>query len=126
MGFVFMNPNPKQNLVGDCVIRAISVVTNRSWDDVFIDLMVQSFIMKDIPSSNPVWGAYLHNLGYQRKVIPNTCPDCYTVRDFTNDYPKGKYILGTGTHVIAVMDGNHYDTWNSEGEIPVYYWKLEV
>jgi len=125
MGFILTNPNPKNNLTGDCVIRAISLVDEQTWDDTFIELMVKSFEMKDIPSANNVWGSYLHDIGYRRNIIPNTCPDCYRVKDFIEDYPTGTYILATGTHVIAVKDGNYYDTWDSGDEVPIYYWKKE-
>ena len=125
MSFILANPNPKNNLVGDCVIRAISLVDEQTWDDTFIELMVKSFEMKDIPSANNVWGSYLHDIGYRRNIIPNTCPDCYRVKDFIEDYPYGTYILATGTHVIAVKDGNYYDTWDSGDEVPIYYWKKE-
>lgn len=125
MSFVAMNPNPKQNLTGDCVIRAIAIAENKLWDDVFIELMVESYELKDIPSANHVWGSYLHSLGYRRHIIPNTCPDCYTVIDFTKEYPEGTYILATGTHVIAVKSGNYMDTWDSGQEIPIFYWKKE-
>lgn len=126
MGYVFSNPNPEKNLVGDCVIRAISIVMGREWEDVYIDVVLQGFMMKDMPSSNAVWGSYLHRMGYRRTVIPNTCPDCYTVKDFCEDNPQGTFILATGTHVIAVKDGNYFDTWDSGNEIPIYYWKKEA
>lgn len=123
MSFVMTNPNPARNYTGDCVIRAISIAEGREWDDVFVDLMLKSFEMKDIPSSNRVWSSYLHDIGYSRYIIPDTCPDCYTVEDFTIDYPSGTFILATGTHVVAVISGNAYDTWNSLGEVPIYYFK---
>lgn len=126
MGYIFSNPNPEKNLVGDCVIRAISIVMGREWEDVYIDVVLQGFMMKDMPSSNYVWGSYLHRMGYRRTVIPNTCPDCYTVKDFCEDNPQGTFILATGTHVIAVKDGNYFDTWDSGNEIPIYYWKKEA
>ena len=125
MAFIYRNPNPRNKLVGDCVIRAISIVSNQDWDDVFLDLMLTCYMLKDIPSSNQAWSAYLHEKGYRRYVIPDTCPDCYTIEDFTKDHPEGKYIVHTGTHVVAVIDGDYYDTWHSGEEIPVYYWKEE-
>jgi hypothetical protein len=68
------------------------------------------------------WGAVLRKNGFHRVVIPNTCPDCYTVRDFCMDHPKGVYVLKTSGHVVTVIDGQAWDTWDSTGEIPMYYW----
>ena len=107
------------------MIRAIGTVIDKEWDDTFLELMSKAFQMKEMPSQNNVWGAYLHDLGFKRYVIEDTCPDCYNVKDFANDHPKGRYVVGTGTHVIAVIDGNYYDTWDSGEEVPVYYWQKE-
>lgn len=119
------NPNPQRNNVGDCVIRSISKVLGYDWERTYAELAVQGFMMCDMPSSNAVWGAYLKNKGFTRRTIPNSCPDCYTVADFAEDNPYGKYIVATGSHVIAVVDGNYYDTWDSGSEIPVFYWRKE-
>lgn len=123
--FVEVNANPYKKSVGDCVIRAISVAENKEWDDIFLELMLKSYVMKDIPSSNEVWGSYLKDIGYSRYIIPNTCPDCYTIKDFAKDNPVGKYILATGTHVVAVIDGKYIDTWDSGNEVPIYYFEKE-
>ena len=120
--YIFSNPNPAKNLVGDCVIRAISILTNKNWESTYMDVVEQGGIMYDMPSSNEVWGAYLKKIGYIRELIPNTCPDCYTVKEFCLDHPRGKYLLATGSHVIAVINGNYYDTWDSGNVIPAYYW----
>ena len=58
--------------------------------------------------------------------MPNMCPPCYTVKDFCKDHPVGTYILATGSHVVTVVDGNYYDTWDSGTEVPIYYWKKEI
>jgi len=125
MAYVHKNPNPIRNLVGDCVIRGISILTNSSWEDTYLEIVVQGYFMYDMPSSNEVWSSYLKSRGYKKKIISNTCPDCYTVRNFCEDNPYGRFLLATGTHVIAVIDGNYYDTWDSGDEIPIYYFTKE-
>lgn len=125
MAFVFKNPNPKNNLVGDCVIRAISILTNKSWEDVYIEIVTYGYDMHDMPSSNAVWIAYLRSEGFKKYIISNSCPDCYTIRQFTEDNPHGKFLLATGSHVVTVIDGNYYDTWDSGDEIPIFYFTKE-
>ena len=121
--YQYKNVDPKGHYVGDCVIRAIAEALEEPWEKVYTELAVQGFIMADMPSSNHVWGAYLSSKGFERDIIPNTCPDCYTVKDFAHDNPKGVFILATGTHVIAVKDGDYIDTWDSGDEVPVYFWR---
>ena len=121
----FYNPNPDSLRVGDCVIRAICAVTGQEWDTTYTGAALQGYILKDMPSANHVWRAYLKSKGFRREIIPDTCPDCYTVADFANEHPKGKYVLGTGSHAVAVVDGTILDTWDSRGEVPIYYYYKE-
>lgn len=123
--FIEENRNPAGKRVGDCVIRAISLAMNKEWDDVYAGVMLKGFQLKDMPSANYVWGSYLQEKGFQRYAIPNRCPDCYSVKDFCRDNPEGTFILGTGTHVVTVRDGNYYDTWDSGDEVPIYIWRKE-
>lgn len=66
MNFVYYNANPNKTDVGDCTIRAISTVLNKSWDEVYIGLSVLGFEHKDMPSSNNIWHKYLEENGYNR------------------------------------------------------------
>ena len=81
--------------------------------------------MGDMPSANHVWGAYLRSRGFDRDMISNSCPDCYTVADFAAEHPHGIYILALSGHVVCVQNGDWIDTWDSGGEIPLYYWHKE-
>ncbi len=126
MSWIFYNPNPSKKLVGDCVIRAITKVTNSDWKSVYMGVALQGYEMDDMPSSNAVWGAYLYSQGFRRHIVPNTCPDCYTIKDFCYDNPMGMYLVATGSHVVAVENGNYYDSWDSGDEMPIYYWRKET
>jgi len=126
MAYVYKNPNPIKNLVGDCVVRGISILTNKSWEYVYIGIVNKGLEMFDMPSSNEVWSAYLRSLGYNKYIIPNTCPDCYTIKDFCSDNRRGRYLLATGNHVVAVINGDYFDTWDSGNEIPIYYFQKGV
>lgn len=120
--YKYYNPNPNGKSVGDCVIRGISKVLNQSWDDTFIDICMMGYAMKDMPSANQVWENYLLTKGFQRYLLSDLCPLCYTVKDFTGEFDSGVYLLATGSHVVAVEDGDYYDAWDSGNEVPVYYW----
>lgn len=120
--FISENANPINNRVGDCTVRAVSKVLDQDWEKTYADLSLQGFMLCDMPSANHVWGAYLKSKGFRRAVIPDECPDCYSVRDFCEDHPEGSYILSISGHVVAVVDGNYYDTWDSGDKIPIYYW----
>lgn len=121
--YVSYNSNPDKNRVGDCTVRAISSLLGKEWDEVYIGLAVMGFIMRDMPSSDAVWGAYLRRNGCERNVIPNDLPSDYTVREFCEDFPSGEYILAIPGHVVYAADGKYYDTWDSGSEIPLYYWR---
>lgn len=123
--FVFFNPNPDGKRVGDCAVRAISKALNQDWEATFIALSLQGLLMCDLPNANAVWGAYLRGKGFRRSMLPEDCPDCYTVAEFAEEHRDGTYILALSNHVVCVQDGNWFDVWDSGGEIPIYYWLKE-
>lgn len=122
--YKYYNPNPISNQrVGDCSIRAICKATGKDWETVFAGVMVYACALSDMPSSNHVWGAYLRRAGFRRYIVDDHGQDVYTVEDFCRDHPQGLYILCIEGHVVCAEDGCYYDTWDSGGEIPIYYWE---
>lgn len=120
--WVYYNPNPDGVRVGDCSIRAVSKAIGDSWERAFARIALQGFIMRDMPSSNAVWGAVLKQNGFERRALPSTCPDCYTAEDFCRDHPKGTFVLVFSGHVATVVDGTLFDSWDSSAEIPLYFY----
>ena len=79
--------------------------------------------MLDIPTANVVWGTVLRQNGFVRRSLPDMCPECYTVAEFTAEHTKGEFAACTGSHVVAVVDGNYYDTWDSGDETVTYFYE---
>lgn len=124
--YVYYNLNPDQNLVGDCVVRAIGLISKQDWESTYLRIVIQGLLMHNMPSSNVVWGAYLYNNGFRRYMVKDIYPNIYTIKRFCADNPHGAFLVCTDEHVVAVIDGNYYDT-NDSGEEPVlYYWRKEV
>lgn len=119
--YVYYNPNPRNKRVGDCVVRALCKLLNQDWHTVFMTLCLYGDDAGDMPSSNSVWSSYLKGLGFRQYLIPDTCPNCYTVKDFCMDHPNGLYLLATGSHVIAVENGDYYDISDTGYEVPTSY-----
>ena len=123
--YVPFNPNPINLRTDDCVVRAISKAMDKPWEEVYIDLCLKGLEMCDWGNANAVWDDYLKHNGFKREIVPDTCPDCYAVSDFCVDNPTGTYILGTGSHVVAVVDGSYYDSWDSGQQVPIYAYRKE-
>lgn len=121
--YVNYNANPLGKQVGDCVVRAISKATGQDWQTTYSGLSVQGYMMYDMPSSNNVFNAYLRKLSFKRHIIPDTCPDCYTVKDFCRDHPNGTYLLALDGHLVAIDSGCYFDTFDSGNERPIYYFE---
>ena len=120
MSYVYTNPNPCNRLVGDCAVRAVAIALGLTWQDAFLKIVTEAYGQCDVISSDAVWGAVLQHNGFTRKMIPNTCPPCYTAERFCEDNPKGVFVLGFGGHVATVIDGDLMDAWDSSKEIPIY------
>lgn len=122
--WVRCNPNPMGRQTSDCVVRAIAIATNRSWRGVYRDLCSLGERECEMPSANSLWGLYLKERGAEQFLLPESCPRCITVRAFSERYPAGIYVIGTGNHAVCVIDGDWYDSFDSGEEIPSYFWKV--
>lgn len=93
------------------------------WNTAHKALCDLSGDMADMPSADRVFEEYMRCIGFSKKRLIDRCPNCYTVEDFASDHPSGVYILGPHEHVVAVVNGDWYDSWNSGKTIPTYYFR---
>lgn len=121
MVYIYKNPNPNGLKVGDCVVRALSIALDQPWDKTYADLTLQGYVMGDMPSSNNVWSAYLRSKGFVCEAISEPM----TISDFADEHKEGSFLTATGTHVVAVIDGDYYDAWDSGDELAQFYFFRE-
>lgn len=121
--WIYANPNPVRDGEPDCVVRALSLATGKTWDEVHRELCHLSGVMGTMPSVNWLWGLWLRRQGFRPFLLPESCPECVTVREFCKRFPTGTYVIGTGGHAICIRDGDWLDAWDSGEEVPTYFFR---
>lgn len=118
-------PNPVRTGAGDCAVRAIAKALGLSWEEAYTRLSANGFQMGNVISADEVWGSLLRQNGFTRYLVENTCPDCYSVEDFSNDHPNGLYVVKSENHVATIVNGTLYDSWPSQDKTVIYFWTKE-
>lgn len=120
--FRYYNPNPTGRVsVGDCAVRAVSKALGITWDDAFNILVDTARLRGDMPSSNAVIDEVLTDYGFHKETFSD-CYKCHTVNEFAENHPYGTYVLGTGSHVVTVINGTIFDSWRSDSEPILYFY----
>lgn len=115
----YYNSNSHNNFIDDCVIRAISVLTNRTWKDVYTEL---SFLAgeKGLMFDNVDFvEAYLDERYYRE------CHYSKTVGEFAREYPNGKYAVTMDGHITAIIDGDIIDSFDPSDMVMRCAWYIE-
>lgn len=122
MGYRFYNANPLKIRTEDCTVRTLSKILNISWDSAFDILAKMAKSMGVMPSEKNAFNAVMRMNGFYRENLPNFLQEDYSVRDFAEDNPNGKYVLCTENHVVPVINGTYYDTYDSGDEYVMWFW----
>lgn len=118
------NANPKNKKVADCVIRAISFGTGKSWEDTFMGLVDIALKKKCVPNEKVAYVPYMEENGFNpRKIVLNEFRKKPTVNSFCRDNKKGTYVLSVANHLVVVKDGYFYDTWDCGDKTVYKYWE---
>lgn len=128
MEFVNYNHNPKQKKTNDCVIRAISFATGKTWQDVYKDLAELGVKHCLMPNDRKNWKAYLKKLGYNMEKMPKTLSNKrYTVEEFANEiaFKNHTYIIKVAKHLTVIKGKKLYDTWNCKDKCVGNYWIIQ-
>ena len=117
--YKYKNTNPYNRNIDDCVVRAISTLTNRSWNEVFDEL---SYLAS---KDGYMFDNVIFVEDYLDDRYPRECHYSKTVEEFAKEYPVGKYAVTMNGHITAIIDGTIYDTFNPAKRIMRCAWRIE-
>jgi hypothetical protein len=124
--YKYYQPNKKdlKDEYGDCVIRSLTKALNMEWLQVFEELLPYARELQCMPNGKPCYEKYLTDKGFAYVGISNAKGSKRpTVDEFAKKHKSGVYVLRVAHHLVTVVDGIYYDTWDS-GEKSMYgYWK---
>lgn len=125
--FEFNNPNPHDNITGDCVVRAISIATKTNWNTVYKDLCEVGFEVKAMPNSKEAWELYLKRKGF--KYVPlkiKRGESRKRVYELAEDLNGKLQAIGVITnHIVAIDDNKYHDIWDCGDRALFGYWIKE-
>lgn len=113
--YKYYQPNKKdvKDNHSDCVIRALTKITDKDWLEVFDDLIPYAKHQQDAMTVRSVYEEYLKDLGFTYVGISNRRGSKRPkVSQFATKHKKGKYFCNLANHVVAIEDGVYYDTWD--------------
>ncbi len=126
--YKYYQPNKKdlKDNHGDCVIRALTKVTEKSWLEVFDGLVPIARELQCLPNNKFCYEKYLKESGFTYHGVSNKKGTKRpTVESFTKTHKQGTFLLRVANHVVAAVNGSYYDTWDS-GEYCLYgYWEKQ-
>lgn len=113
--YKYYNANPLGRIVNDCTVRAISLATERSWDDIYKELAEYSRLQGITFSEIEFINQYLAER-YERYCDVNRIT---TLQDFLNLNVPGRWLVTMSGHITCVIDGICYDTFDPSNR---YIW----
>lgn len=115
----YTNVNPYNRHIDDCVIRAISILTDRTWKEVFDEL-------SELASQE---GYMFDNVVFVEDYLddkyPRECHYSKTVGEFAEEYPIGRYLLSMDNHVTAIINGCVLDTFDPRNFVMRCAWRIK-
>ena len=133
--FVRYNANDRGNNAPDCVKRAISMAFSIPYSQVSKDLRAaQSEVRRERHNINYEWNMptvyerVIRAYGGSERIQPDN--KNMTLEEFADSH-DGTYIVATGrsskgsNHLVCMVDGEVFDSWNSLDQIVIRYYKVE-
>lgn len=111
----YYNAHPEGKRVGDCVKRAITVVTKMDYHTVQLELNRYKKVTGAKKfNERKNCGEYVEKVLHMEKLSFPAQAGVHRMNgySFAKSFPNGRYILNMAGHWTACVDGVIYDTWD--------------
>ena len=116
--YKFYNANARGNFVNDCMIRAISLAEDKTWNETYDELSEiaqrNGIILDDVQFVEP-----LLDSRYERMCFNETY-----VGEFIEEHPKGTYLITMKSHITCCINGVLYDTFDCRDRVMWCAWRV--
>ena len=125
MKYKKFNKNPR-HAAGDCVVRALSLASGKTWSEVYEDLCHLGKDMYYMPDDKEVYEVWLANNGFIKYKQPRKQDNRkYKVFELVDILCIKNAVISLSGHMTVVEDGTLYDTWDCSYLIVGNYWIKE-
>lgn len=124
--YTYLNLHPDHKCVGDCVKRAFTLLTGKTYQEISNELnslKKETHCKKFNNSRN--WKTYVKRLGWKKISHPSEKgkPRMNGER-FCLSHSKGAYLLRMAHHLTAVVDGKLFDTFDCGQKCVYTSWEV--
>lgn len=131
--FHYHNANPKNRITTDCVVRAISTALELPYSQVVMELAEMQCKTGYDDGDKTLYEKYLASKGWVKHKQPRKDFNlkytgkefCEMAQEYTMDYPSRMIANIGGHHIVAIVEGRVWDTWDSTGGCIGNYWTEE-
>lgn len=122
--FHYHNANPKGRITGDCTFRAVSTALGQSWEQTVMEMAELSCKTGYAINDTKNIDRYLQSKGWVKHKQPRKADNtkltgkefCLEIQDDFAWVTGGvKDVVANigGHHIVAIIDGQVWDTWDS-------------
>lgn len=119
--YQFFNNNPLGKIESDCVYRAISLASNRPYQEIKEKLYYISRLLECDALCICCYQHLLDDVFQYQKI----CCKGMTVSDIARKYPKGRLLVRMNGHISTIIDSVVYDIWDCREELVTDCWRVE-
>ena len=119
MSYKFYNANARGRFTNDCVIRAISLAEDKTWNETYDELSEiaqrNGIILDDVNFIEPLLDSRYDIICYNSKYVG----------EFAEEHPKGVFLITMKGHITCCINGIIYDTFDCRDRVMWCAWRVD-